>query len=104
MQGNSNPGRANMLRKGAKTLLFSTALLRLARLQRRDILLLDDADEEDPHKANRHAAYRQYILWAHGRLGVGNRRVIPSCCVWAIRDKYPNPFQIYVGFVPARLV
>ncbi|KAH3880758.1 hypothetical protein DPMN_004680 [Dreissena polymorpha] len=25
MQGNANPGRANMLRKGAKTLLFSTA-------------------------------------------------------------------------------
>ncbi|XP_052213985.1 uncharacterized protein LOC127832518 [Dreissena polymorpha] len=85
-------------------LVLDPAVLRLARLQRRDILLLDDADEEDPHKANRHAAYRQYILWAHGRLGVGNRRVIPSCCVWAIRDKYPNPFQIYVGFVPARLV
>lgn len=46
----------------------------------------------------RKAAYRQYILWMHGYLGRGNRRVVPSCVVLAIRRWYPSPTGLYMGF------
>ncbi|CAB4029562.1 Hypothetical predicted protein [Paramuricea clavata] len=51
----------------------------------------------------RHAAYRQFVLWHHGKLGKGDRRVVPSCCVLAIRARYPSANGFYVGFRPARL-
>ena len=82
-------------------LILNEGVLSLARLYRRDVLVFND--DADIRKANRHQAYRQFILWTHGQLGVGDRRVIPSCCVWKIRDKFPDPFGQYTGFVPSRL-
>ena len=46
----------------------------------------------------RKAAYRTYILWKYGKLGRGNRRVVPSCVVRTVRRAYPAPDNEYMGF------
>ena len=53
---------------------------------------------EYTHASYRKAAYTQYTMWIHGYLGRGNRQVIPSCIVWAVRRRYPEPHGIYLGF------
>ena len=50
--------------------------------------------------AFRYAAYRQFMWWIHNSLGKGVRRVIPSCAIWAIRNKYPQEEGKY--YVPFR--
>lgn len=56
--------------------------------------------EEPDYSMNsfRKAAYRQFILWRHGKLGKGNRRVCPACVVRAVRFAYPAPDGVYMGF------
>ena len=57
------------------------------------------ADDPEFNPANyRKAAYRQYIMYQHGYLGRSVRKVIPSCVVWKVRDQYPAPDNIYLGF------
>lgn len=46
----------------------------------------------------RYAAYRQFTWWIHNRLGKGVRRVIPSCAIWAIRNRYPDENATYIPF------
>ena len=46
----------------------------------------------------RKAAYRQFVMWQHGYLGRSNRKVLPSCVVWSVRDHYPAPDNRYPGF------
>ena len=56
--------------------------------------------EEPDYSSNsyRKAAYRQYCLWKYGKLGKGNRRVLPSRSLLAIRRYYPAPDGIYMGY------
>jgi len=73
----------------------------VARRTREDMLV--QPHDQDFNRGSRHAAYRQYIFWVHGFIGAGNRRDIPSCVVWRIRDKFTDPLGQYVGYVPGRL-
>ena len=55
---------------------------------------------ELPHRIYRYLAYRSLTRFIYHKLGRYERRVIPACCVKAIRDKYPS--EQYCGFKYAR--
>ena len=57
--------------------------------------------KEDVHlfyRSLRYAAYRQFTWWVYERLGKGNRRVIPSCVLWKIRNSFEESDDIYVPY------
>ena len=60
-------------------------------------------NHNDRNRAFRHASYRNWVMWQNGVLGAGVRVVIYSCCVWVIRDKYPDSNGQYTGFRPSRV-
>ncbi len=73
-------------------LILDPLVLHIFRMYRADLFPL----------RNLHAAFRCYILWEYGQLRVGDRRVIPSCVVSKIRDRYPDPYNNYRGFARVR--
>ncbi len=84
--------------------ILQEGVLRLARRIWNELLAV--ADLPDPGEDNRqfcHAAYQQFVAWQYGVLGAGHRVVIPSCCVWTIRDRFPDPHGQYGGFIPRRV-
>lgn len=72
------------------------------------VLLYQDplSSPDDPGQAAalRHCAYRQYISWRFGVPPNGTHPVIPSCCVWRVREEYPSADGKYRGFTPVRMV
>nr|XP_033812086.1 P2X purinoceptor 7 [Geotrypetes seraphini] len=48
----------------------------------------------------RHCAYSQYIRWRFGSKVLMHYCVIPSCCRWTIRNKYPKADGKYHSFIP----
>uniref|UniRef100_A0A8C5B0V5 P2X purinoreceptor 7 intracellular domain-containing protein n=1 Tax=Gadus morhua TaxID=8049 RepID=A0A8C5B0V5_GADMO len=78
--------------------------LRLAIRIWNDVRALGDLpDPGESNKQFRYAAYREFVVWQYGAMGAGNRVVLPSCCVWKIRDRFPDPHGQYKGFIPNRL-
>ena len=56
----------------------------------------DFAESRTSNKSYRFAAYKQFIWFVYKRLGRGNRRFIPSCVVWKIREPFPEEDRLYV--------
>ncbi|KAL4105106.1 hypothetical protein QTP88_020378 [Uroleucon formosanum] len=52
------------------------------------------------NKTWRFICYKQYTSWVNSwiAMGRGNRVVLPACVVQKIREEYPEPNGIYVGF------
>ena len=75
--------------------VLNTDVLSIALVSRCDDLA--DTAEYTP-AAYRKIAYRQWIMWQHGYLGRYDTKVIPSCVVWAVRNKFPAPGGNYLGF------
>ena len=76
-------------------LVLDSAVLTVARAQVADLLNFEEPNE---NRAFRFQAYRQFTLWAHGKLGRRAAKIIPACCTVAIRKKYPDPEGEYKFF------
>lgn len=77
-----------------KTNVLNTDVLSIALVSRYDDLA--DTAEYTP-AAYQKTAYRQWTMWQHRYLG-RNENVVPSCVVWAVRNKFPDPDGNYQGF------
>ena len=78
-----------------ETGVLDTTVLSIAIVYRSEIFV---DDPEYTPASYRKAAYRQWTLWQHGYLGRSNRCIVPSCVVWAVRNRYPAPDGSYMGF------
>ncbi|KAF4523832.1 hypothetical protein B566_EDAN008067 [Ephemera danica] len=87
-----------------KTLILNEQSLTLSRHKmlsfEKDYLKAKKLKNLDAADTWRYVAYRDFILWVNCKKNLGrNIRVpIPSCAVWAVRDKWPEPGGLYTGF------
>ncbi|KAH3844985.1 hypothetical protein DPMN_087254 [Dreissena polymorpha] len=83
-----------------RLMILDAGVLHTQMLYRNYVFVRHAAIEKD-NKSFRHAGYRQYILIHHGRLGLGVRRPVPSCCTLAIPNTFPDPDGFYVSYEPS---
>jgi len=55
----------------------------------------DHIEKETSNRSYRYAAYKQFVWWVFQRLGKGNRRVLPSCVIWKIRNCFEEEDGVY---------
>ena len=58
----------------------------------------DHLEDNFSNRSLRYAAYKQLIWWMFKHLGKGNRRIIPSCASWKIREYFAEPNADYVHY------
>jgi len=56
----------------------------------------DYLEKISSNRSFRYAAYKQFVWWIFKTLGKGNRRVIPSCVIWKIRNAFPETNKHYI--------
>ena len=76
-------------------------VLRLAHQYRGEVYGVPGAG--DNQVMRRDAAYTQFVLMVHGRLGARVQIVVPSCSVWKIRAAFLDQSGTYTGFIASRL-
>ena len=57
------------------------------------------SEENQSGRSYRFAAYRQFFWFVIERIGKRNCRVIPSCFIWMIREKFPQEDEIYIYLI-----
>lgn len=55
----------------------------------------DPIEKDTSNRSYRYAAYKQFVWWVFQRLGKGNRRVLPSCVIWKIRNSFEEEDGVY---------
>ena len=75
--------------------MLNRDILSVTIVDRHDVLV---GDATYTPEAYRKSAFCQWIMWKVGYLGKGVRCVVPSCIVWAVRDRYPAPDRRSLGF------
>lgn len=76
-------------------LVLSRHALRQLLLYEEPLLVLD---EEATNTRLRHCAYRCYAAWRFGSQDMADFGILPSCCRWQIRKKFPRSWGQYGGF------
>ena len=97
-EGNSNQCITNTV--GFRDVCLSKNVLKTALSALND--LRGDTMTNVTNCAYRYAGYKQYTWWVHNYLGKGVRKVIPSCAVWAIRNKFASDDGVYVPFMESK--
>ena len=58
---------------------------------------VDNGSIDEINSRKRKALYKLYVLVRFGRLGKGNRKVLPQCVKDGIRNHYPDSNDKYMG-------
>ncbi|KAK7105337.1 hypothetical protein V1264_016735 [Littorina saxatilis] len=58
----------------------------------------------DVNETKRKQAYKLFTVWKHGHAAKGEKYPVYSCCVWAVRDTFPDENKKYTGFVEGKTI
>ena len=62
----------------------------------------DPIEDNFPNRSLRYATYKEFMWWVFKKLRKGNRRLIPLCALWKIRELYPEADENYVMYLEGK--